>query len=488
MLDRYALEGPASILSVEGETERLKWVGLYPQRQGGDAFMLRVKIPGGRLTAAQARLIGEIADEHARGPEPHPLWGDGYLDLTTRQDIQLHWIKIGAVPEIWRRLEAVGITTVQACGDSARNVLCCPVSGIDGEEVIDAYPIAVAISDFFTGNREYANLPRKFKMSVTGCREDCAQAEINDLALVPARLDDGTVGFNLLVGGGLSDGPRLASDVDVFVHPDDAVEISRAVAQLFDELGNRDNRWTCRLRYLVQELGPETFRAELAARARVPLTPAGEHLTNRYRGDHIGVHPQRQEGLSYVGVNVTVGRMTGTNLVEMARLAETFGDGEIRLTTDQNLILTGVPEEKLARAARRAAAADAFAESQAVRAGRGGLHRQRVLPPRHRRDQGAGVAVGAGARPPGGDRRRGHHPPPLLRLLGLLRSAADRRRRLPGGDGQDRRRHRRGGRHRAGRQSGPRRRLHRLGRGRQTGDRGAGRHGPPLRPLRRGAA
>jgi ferredoxin-nitrite reductase len=310
--------------------------------------MLRVKIPGGRLTAAQARLIGEIADEHARGPEPHPLWGDGYLDLTTRQDIQLHWIKIGAVPEIWRRLEEVGITTVQACGDSARNVLCCPVSGIDSEEVIDAYPIAVAISDFFTGNREYANLPRKFKMSVTGCREDCAQAEINDLALVPARLDDGTVGFNLLVGGGLSDGPRLASDIDVFVHPNDAVEISRAVAQLFDELGNRDNRWTCRLRYLVQELGPETFRAELAARARIPLTPAGEHLTNRYRGDHIGIHSQRQKGLSYVGVNVTVGRMTGTDLVEMARLAETFGDGEIRLTTDQNLILTGVPEEKIA--------------------------------------------------------------------------------------------------------------------------------------------
>ena len=121
------------------------------------------------------------------------------------------------MPEIWRRLEDAGITTVQACGDSARNVLCCPVSGIDGNEVIDAYPVAVAISDFFTGNREYANLPRKFKMSVTGCREDCAQAEINDVALVPARLDDGTVGFNLLVGGGLSDGPRLASDVDVFV-------------------------------------------------------------------------------------------------------------------------------------------------------------------------------------------------------------------------------------------------------------------------------
>lgn len=347
VLERYAFEGPASILKVDGEVERLKWVGIYPQRQGGDAFMLRVKIPGGRLNSAQARVIGEIADEHARGPAPNPVWGDGYLDLTTRQDIQLHWIRIGAIPEIWSRLEAVGITTVQACGDSARNVLCCPVAGIDGHEVIDAYPVAVAISDFFTGNREYANLPRKFKMSVTGCVEDCAQAEINDLALVPARLADGTVGFNVLVGGGLSDGPRLASDIDVFVLPEEAVEISRAVAQLFDELGNRENRWTCRLRYLVQEMGPETFRAELAARARIPLTPAGEHLTKKYRGDHIGIHRQRGEALNYVGVNVTVGRMTGTNLIEAARLAETFGDGEIRLTTDQNFIYTGVPDQKL---------------------------------------------------------------------------------------------------------------------------------------------
>ncbi|HEU0113182.1 MAG TPA: nitrite/sulfite reductase, partial [Thermomicrobiales bacterium] len=224
VIDRYAREGPAAIQSVEGEAERLKWVGLYPQRQGGDAFMFRIKIPGGRLTAVQARLIGNLADEHARGPAPHPVFGDGYLDLTTRQDIQLHWIKIAAVPELWRRLEDVGMTTVQACGDSARNVLCCPVSGIDREEAVVAWPVAEAISAYFTGNRDYANLPRKFKMSVAGCREDCAQAEINDIGLVPARLDDGTVGFNLLVGGGLSDGPRLASDIDVFVRPDDAVE------------------------------------------------------------------------------------------------------------------------------------------------------------------------------------------------------------------------------------------------------------------------
>jgi ferredoxin-nitrite reductase len=347
IIDRYAREGPAAIAAVPGEQERLKWVGLYPQRQAGDAFMLRIKVPGGRLDAEQARTIGELAAEHAVGPTPNPLFGQGFLDLTTRQDIQLHWVKIGAVPEIWRRLEEVGVTTVQACGDSARNVLCCPVSGLDAAEVVEAYPVARAISAFFTGNREYANLPRKFKMSVTGCVEDCAQAEINDVGMWPARLDDGTVGFNVLVGGGLSDGPRMGSDVDVFVLPEQAVELTRAVAQVFGELGDRENRWTCRLRYLVQELGPERFRAELQARAAFPLTPAGTALTRRYRGDHVGVHAQKQPGLNYVGLSVTVGRMQGERLVEAARLARAYGSGELRLATDQNLIIVGVPSGRL---------------------------------------------------------------------------------------------------------------------------------------------
>jgi ferredoxin-nitrite reductase len=347
VLERYSVEGPDAIAAVPGEAERLKWVGLYPQRQGGDAFMLRIKIPGGRLRAEQASVIGELAGEFARGPAPNPVFGQGFLDLTTRQDIQLHWIQIGDIPEIWRRLEAVGVTTVQACGDSARNVLCCPVAGLDADEAFDAYPVARAISAFFTGNREYANLPRKFKMSVTGCREDCVKAEINDIGLWPARLEDGTLGFNLLVGGGLSDGPRMGSDIDVFVRPEQAVELTQAVAQLFGELGDRENRWTCRMRYLVQELGPEGFRAELARRAAFALTPAGEALTRRHRGDHVGVHRQRQPGCCYVGLSVTVGRMQGRDLVEAARAARRYGDGELRLTGDQNLILTGVPEERL---------------------------------------------------------------------------------------------------------------------------------------------
>jgi ferredoxin-nitrite reductase len=336
--------------AVPGEVERLKWVGIYPQKQGGDAFMMRIKIPGGVLTPEQTRVIGKIAADFARGPVPNPHFGNNFLDLTTRQDVQMHWIKMENVPEIWRRLEEAGITTVQACGDSARNVLCCPVSGLGYEEAIDAYPVAQAISAYFTGNREYANLPRKFKMSVTGCLEDCAQAEINDVGMLPARLTDGTLGFNLRVGGGLSDGPRMASDIDVFVRPEEAVEITRGIAQVFGELGDRENRWTARMRYLVQELGPEGFREELAKRVFVGLTPAGEDLTKRYRGDHIGVHPQRRGGSetrpNYVGLNVPVGRMSGEQFEEAGRLAGEYGDG-VRLATDQNLIVTGVPEDRL---------------------------------------------------------------------------------------------------------------------------------------------
>src|SRR5215207_440026 len=346
VIDTYSKKGIESMDEVPGEVERLKWVGIYPQNQGGNAFMIRIKVPGGVLSAEQAQVIGKIAVDFANGPIPNPHFGNNFLDLTTRQDVQMHWIKMEDVPEIWRRLEEVDMTTVQACGDSARNVLCCPVSGLGREEIINAYPVAQANSNYFTGNREYANLPRKFKMSVTGCLEDCAQAEINDVGMLPARMEDGTLVFNLRVGGGLSDGPRMASDIDVFVRPEEAVEITRGIAQVFGELGDRENRWTARMRYLVQELGPEGFREELAKRVSVGLTPAGEDLTKRYRGDHIGVHPQRRGGLYYVGLNVPVGRMSGEQFEEAGRLAGEYGDG-VRLATDQNLIITGVPENRL---------------------------------------------------------------------------------------------------------------------------------------------
>jgi ferredoxin-nitrite reductase len=347
VIDTYSKQGPQSIAKVDGEQERLKWVGMYPQRQGGDAFMLRIKVPGGVMTAAQVREVGVAAEAFAEGPDDSPVFGNRYADLTTRQDIQLHWIRIADVPRIWQRFWEVGLTTVQACGDSARNVCSCPVSGIDRNEVVEAYPVAHAISAFFTGNREYANLPRKWKIAVTGCTEDCARVEINDVGLWPAQHVDGSVGFNVLIGGGLSDGERMASDIDVFVRPDQAVELCRGIAQVFGELGNRENRGLSRMRYLAQELGPEGFRSALDERTNFALEPAGRELTTAFRGDHVGVHPQRQDGLYYVGCSVPVGRMHGIDLVELARLAETYGDGGVRIGTDQNFIVSGVPEDRL---------------------------------------------------------------------------------------------------------------------------------------------
>ncbi len=347
VIDTYSKQGPASIAKVPGEVERLKWVGMYPQRQGGDAFMMRIKVPGGVMTAAQVREIGVAAEAYAEGPDDSPVFGNRYADLTTRQDIQLHWIRIADVPRIWQRFWEVGLTTVQACGDSARNVCSCPVSGLDAGEVVDALAVTQAISAFFTGNREYANLPRKFKIAVTGCLEDCARVEINDIGLWPAEHGDGSIGFNVLIGGGLSDGERMASDIDTFIRPEQAVELCRGVAQVFGELGNRENRGLARMRYLAQELGPEGFRAALDERTKFTLEPAGRELTNAFRGDHVGVHPQKQPGLVYVGCSVPVGRMHGIELVELARLAEHYGDGGVRIGTDQNFIVSGVPEDKV---------------------------------------------------------------------------------------------------------------------------------------------
>ncbi len=346
--ERYSRRGGLDALLAEpGELERLKWVGLYPQRQGGDAFMLRVKVPGGLLTADQAQIVGEVALAHSEGPEHDPVFGNHFVDLTTRQSLQLHWLSLSAVPGIWERFAQVGLTSVQACGDCARNVTCCPVSGVARDEVFDALPAARAISEFFTGNRAYANLPRKFKLAVTGCVEDCARVEINDVGLWPARTDDGDVGFNVLVGGGLSDGERMASDVDLFVAPSDAVELCRAVAATFAELGNRGERGVARMRYLVESLGPEGFRRELVSRLGVPARPAGTALTTSLRGDHVGVHPERLDGRHSVGCAVPVGRLTGGDLVGFAELARRFGDGTVRTTVDQSLVLTGVGDEHL---------------------------------------------------------------------------------------------------------------------------------------------
>ncbi|PSP87883.1 ferredoxin--nitrite reductase [Halobacteriales archaeon QS_4_69_34] len=342
----------------DGEWERLKWAGMYAHGRQDGYFMLRTKVPGGHLTPEQAAVIGEVADEYATAPAAHggenqnPTWGDAFMDITTRQDVQMHWIEIEDVPDIWARYDEVGLTTIQGCGDSARNVLGCPAAGLTDRECFDAQPVADAVTDFFTENREYANLPRKFKMTVTGCREDCAQSQINDVGLTPARTTiDGEVyyGFHARVGGGLSDGPRMASDLDVFVRPEDAVEFCRAVAQAFKELGDRHNRGVCRMRYLVEQMGVEAFEKAVRERCTVDLRSRGEDLTEGYTGDHVGVHPQKQDGLRYVGFNVIAGRLGGGEFAEAARAAGRYGteDASVRLATDQNFLITHVPAENV---------------------------------------------------------------------------------------------------------------------------------------------
>jgi ferredoxin-nitrite reductase len=346
VITKYSVEGVDALAAVPGEVERLKWVGVYPQRQGGDTFMMRIKVPGGVMTAPQAREIGLASSAFCEGPTEHPLFGNHYVDLTTRQAIQLHWLHLADIPKIWKRFAKVGLTTVQACGDCARNVTSCAVSGVDPNEVVDSLGAARDISDFFTGNRTYSNLPRKFKIAVAGCHENCARVEINDVGLWPARLGEET-GFNVLAGGGLSDGERMASDLDLFIAPDQAVEVCRAIAQLYGELGNRENRGLARMRYLVQELGAASFRQELVARLAFEPREGATSLTTGFRRDHVGVHPQRQPGLVYVGCVVPVGRLSGSDLVDAARLAERFGDGTVRIGVDQNLTLSGVPEHRV---------------------------------------------------------------------------------------------------------------------------------------------
>ncbi|MFQ5795327.1 MAG: nitrite/sulfite reductase [Candidatus Bipolaricaulia bacterium] len=341
---RYASRGFEALRREGGEEafNRVKLAGLYPQRQTG-YFMFRTRVPGGILKPGQARAIGELADRYARAPDDE---AGGFVDITTRQDVQMHWIKIENLPRLWDHYEAVGLTTLQACGNSVRNITSCPIAGLDREELIDTRPIVREITDYFTGNRRYANLPRKFKVSLTGCRENCAKAEINDIGFTPA-VQGGTVGFNVRVGGGLSDSPRMASDLDLFVHLEQVLPLIRACVQLFTDRGNYLNMAANRLRILVGKWSPRWFRDELKRYAGFAFEPAGENRIDRQRLDHMGVHRQKQAGLNYVGLNVPVGRIPGEDLVEIDRIARKYGNGEIRLTSDQNLIIPNVPDDRL---------------------------------------------------------------------------------------------------------------------------------------------
>jgi ferredoxin-nitrite reductase len=319
----------------------LKWYGLYQHNTADGNFMLRVKVVQGVLSTEQVETMASIAED----------FGRGFIDCTTRQCFQVHWIRIEHVPEIFARLERVGLTTTGACGDITRNLVGCTLAGLAHDELVDGYGTARAIHEHFLGNKLYSNLPRKMKISVTGCAEDCARGLINDIALSAAVAEDGTRGFNLRVGGGLSSHPRFARWMDVFVTPEEAPEVMAGVVGIFrDAEDNRKSRGKARIKFLVDRVGPEALREELERRVGRPLRHGVPKAPGLSGEDHIGVHPQADGRHHTVGLCVPVGRLKASQLAELARLARAYGarpeDG-LRLTHQQNVLLPWVPSEQL---------------------------------------------------------------------------------------------------------------------------------------------
>jgi sulfite reductase (ferredoxin) len=345
----YAKEGFASIPG-EDLRGRMRWWGLYTQRKPGidggrtatldpselddEYFMLRVRSDGGALSGAQLRTIAGISTEFGRDT----------ADISDRQNIQLHWIRVEDVPEIWRRLEAVGLTTAEACGDTPRVILGSPVAGIAADEVVDGTPAVREILDRYIGSPEFSNLPRKFKTAISGSPSLDVAHEINDVSFVGVVHPQLGPGFDVWVGGGLSTNPHFAQRLGAWVPLEEVPEVWRGVVSIFRDHGYRRLRNRARLKFLVADWGVERFREvlekEYLGRALTdgpaPPTPDG------HRRDHVGVHPQK-DGLYWVGVAPVAGRVSGATLAAVAEVAERWGSGRVRLTAQQKLLVLDVP-------------------------------------------------------------------------------------------------------------------------------------------------
>ncbi len=308
-------------------------------------FMMRVGIPNGILRADQAQVLAEIARKHGRN----------LADITVRQNIQFHWLTIESLPAVMEALDAVGLSPRGACGDVVRNVTGCPLAGIAHDEIVDASDLAVEVSRALQGNNDFYNLPRKFKISITGCSVWCSYPEINDIGLTAIRRGK-EVGYSVRVGGGLSNEPHLAVRLNAFVRTDQAAAVVRAIAEIFrDQQGLRESRDRARLKYLFMKEGwtADQFLDAIENRIGYKLAPAAEEaIPDDILRDHAGIHPQKQFGLSYVGASVLRGRLTGDQLAAAAELGKRFGTGDLRLTVMQNLIFLNVPSHRAAELAR----------------------------------------------------------------------------------------------------------------------------------------
>ncbi|MGW5691830.1 nitrite/sulfite reductase [Streptomyces asiaticus] len=333
---------------------RMRWWGLYTQRKPGidggktailepeelddEYFMMRVRVDGGRLTTEQLRVVGEISEEFARGT----------ADITDRQNIQYHWIRVEDVPEIWKRLEAVGLSTTEACGDTPRVIIGSPVAGIAEDEIIDGTSAIEEIHRRYIGSKEFSNLPRKFKTAVSGSPVLDVVHEINDVAFVGVRHPEHGPGFDLWVGGGLSTNPKIGVRLGAWVPLAEVPEVWAGVVGIFRDYGYRRLRTRARLKFLVADWGPEKFRQVLEEEyLKRPLSdgPAPEQPVQQWR-DHIGVHRQ-QDGRYYVGFAPRVGRVDGATLTKIADLAEAHGSGRLTTTVEQKMIVLDVTEDQV---------------------------------------------------------------------------------------------------------------------------------------------
>ena len=331
---------------------RMRWMGLYTQRAQGipggktavlepeeledKYFMMRARIDGGQLSSDALRVIGGISTD----------FGRDVADVTDRQNVQYHWIRIEDVPEIWRRLESVGLSTMEACGDVPRVMLGCPMAGILEDEVIDATDVIAETVAKYVGNPEFSNLPRKWKTSMSGCVDHCTEPEIDDVAFVGVVNEAGEAGYDLWVGGGLSTNPMFAQRVGVFVRPDQVTEVWAACTSVFRDYGYRRQRNRARIKFLMADWGPEKFRQVLQdeyLHAALPDGPAPAPAKHDQR-DHVGVSRQK-DGLNAVGFALRTGRITGSLLTTIANLADEYGQGRIRTTTQQKLVILDVPDE-----------------------------------------------------------------------------------------------------------------------------------------------
>jgi precorrin-3B synthase len=332
-----------------------RWYGIYTQRsqeaaesgepgpseQTDGHFMLRIKFPNGVVSSEQLRTIGRLSETYGRGMG----------DITTRQNIQLHWLRIEDLPVVLDELNAVGLSFTQACGDVWRNVVGCPLAGIDGHELIDSRPLVAELERTFVGDRRFSNLPRKFKVSVSGCLHRCAQHEINDIGLVAVERE-GVVGYDVWVGGGLGASARMGRRLDVFALADEAADVCLAITEIFRDEGKRTKRTRARIKFLVDEWGVERLRAEVErklgrelATSVAPADPIDPHR------DHIGIHPQAQPGLYSLGGVTLRGRFTAEQMIGVADVADRFGSGAVRCTNRQNVIVLDVPDAAVEEAA-----------------------------------------------------------------------------------------------------------------------------------------